>query len=215
MAEELKLLTQGAEGCVYTCKWIDHNAVVKYRFPKKYRHPELDSHITRERIKAEARSLVRCRMIGINVPALYDVNLDTNELVMENVNESVSVRQYICEKGKISDLNPLADNIGLMLAKLHANNIIHGDLTTSNMLIVEHSTVYLIDFGLSYISEQIEDKAVDLYVLERAILSTHPNSDDFMERILKTYKTGSKKSPGVLTRLADVQMRGRKKLCFG
>jgi TP53 regulating kinase-like protein len=51
--------------------------------------------------------------------------------------------------------------------------VIHGDLTTSNM-IYKDGQIYLIDFGLSYVKNSIEDRAVDLYVLERAFISTHP-----------------------------------------
>jgi len=38
--------------------------------------------------------------------------------------------------------------------------------------------VFMIDFGLSFVSGKIEDKAVDIYVLKRAFISTHPGSED-------------------------------------
>lgn len=87
---------------------------------------------------------------------------------------------------------------------MHSIDVIHGDLTTSNMLLrtpaastsqtTSEPRVVLIDFGLSYISTLPEDKAVDLYVLERALASTHPEPEDrrkedrFIERILKGYR---------------------------
>eukprot|EP00126_Sphaerothecum_destruens_P010734 Sdes_comp20798_c0_seq4m17081 len=71
--------------------------------------------------------------------------------------------------------------IGVLVAKLHRENIIHGDLTTSNMLLEGNSeNIILIDFGLSYVSSLAEDKAVDLYVLERAFASTHPKSENLV-----------------------------------
>ena len=74
------------------------------------------------------------------------------------------------------------DKIGQILAKMHDIDLIHGDLTTSNILIAKNITeqshvLYFIDFGLSYQRNTIEDKAVDLYVLERAFLSSHPNME--------------------------------------
>jgi TP53 regulating kinase-like protein len=67
--------------------------------------------------------------------------------------------------------------IGGIIAKLHDINLIHGDLTTSNILMRPDGRLVAIDFGLSHVSTMIEDKAVDLYVLERAFLSTHPSSE--------------------------------------
>ena len=44
----------------------------------------------------------------------------------------------------------------------------------------------MIDFGLSFQEGVAEDKGVDLYVLERAFLSTHPNTEKlFAEVTLK------------------------------
>ena len=94
----------------------------------------------------------------------------------------------------------LVKAIGVMIGKMHDANIIHGDITTSNIMIkkriseaddtsdpltfsnVEDSLsirnrIVLIDFGLAMSSSLIEDKAVDLYVLQRAFSSTHPNSE--------------------------------------
>ena len=220
-----QLVTQGAEGRVYVADWLGHSVIIKQRFPKKYRHADLDTHITQERMKAEARALTRCRSLGIKTPAVYDVNFDKREIVLENIAKSITIRNYIyaaVDRGLSMDsgemLN-LAEKIGKILAKMHSNHIIHGDLTTSNMLLVqpyESSEVILIDFGLSSVEERPEDKAVDLYVLERAILSTHPNTQAFVSCCLTTYKeAGGNAAKDVIKRLDGVRVRGRKKLCFG
>lgn len=220
-----ELITQGAEGRVYIADWLGQSVIIKERFAKKYRHPELDAHITKERIKAEARALTRCRSLGIRTPAIYDVDIEKRELVLENITNSTTVRNYISsanEKGLSMDndnIKHLAEKIGRILAKMHASNIIHGDLTTSNMLLVEpydSSEVILIDFGLSSVEERAEDKAVDLYVLERAVLSTHPNTEAFVSHILSIYENaGGDGAREVIRRLEEVRTRGRKKLCFG
>ncbi|KAF8646032.1 hypothetical protein AX16_007457 [Volvariella volvacea WC 439] len=111
--------------------------------------------------------------------------------------------------------------IGVELAKMHAADIIHGDLTTSNMMlrrIPGHPTqLLLIDFGLSYQSTLVEDKAVDLYVLERAFASTHPESEPLFASVLQSYadKLGPKKWNSIKNRLDDVRLRGRKRSMVG
>jgi len=111
-------------------------------------------------------------------------------------------------------MKDLAVSIGATLAKLHTNNIVHGDLTTSNMMLRNNGSLVLLDFGLSFTSSQVEDKAVDLYVLERALSSTHPNSDLLAEKILEVYSTG-KGSTKILERLQEVRARGRKRVMTG
>jgi TP53 regulating kinase-like protein len=68
--------------------------------------------------------------------------------------------------------------IGVVLARMHDLDIVHGDLTTSNMILKASTLeIFIIDFGLGMLKPTIEDKGVDLYVLERAFLSTHCNSE--------------------------------------
>jgi len=62
----------------------------------------------------------------------------------------------------------------------------------------------LIDFGLSYHSSLVEDKAVDLYVLERAFSSTHPDSEPLFALVLTAYgKQLGKEWPAISRRLDD------------
>lgn len=70
------------------------------------------------------------------------------------------------------------------MGRLHDCDIVHGDLTTSNIMLRDENNSYnpiLIDFGLGMLKPTVEDKAVDLYVLERAFVSSHPGSE-FMVR---------------------------------
>ncbi|KAJ1879457.1 TP53 regulating kinase, partial [Coemansia sp. S17] len=93
---------------------------------------------------------------------------------------------------------------------MHSFDIIHGDLTTSNMILDNSNRLVLIDFGLSQISTSTEDKAVDLYVLERAFISTHPNSERLFATVLEAY-ADSEAARLILRRLEDVRQRGRKR----
>ena len=140
---------------------------------------------------------------------------------MEEIENSIMLKDLIMqiskEEDSLSKLNPIAEDIGRAVGKLHANNIIHGDLTTSNMLYLQESaTLVLIDFGLSYVDSNTEDKAVDLYVLERALVSTHAELELLFTTILKAYSdTNKKQSVEVLKKLDNVRARGRKRTMVG
>ncbi|KAK4220405.1 hypothetical protein QBC38DRAFT_378953, partial [Podospora fimiseda] len=98
---------------------------------------------------------------------------------------------------------------------LHKIGIIHGDLTTSNMMLNPQSEVILIDFGLATQSQSDENRAVDLYVLERAFMSTHPRAEKGFRLVLDAYSSSFKKGKSVLVKLEDVRMKGRNKSMIG
>jgi len=114
-------------------------------------------------------------------------------------------------------LETLLDKIGVEIAKLHFIDIIHGDLTTSNMMLrASNNDLVLIDFGLAYHSSLVEDKAVDLYVLERAFASTHPDSEPLFASVLVAYsKRIGKDWDQIKKRLDEVRLRGRKRAMVG
>jgi len=130
-------------------------------------------------------------------------------------------REGVLEKGGVEGL---MGKIGRTVGKLHECGIVHGDLTTSNLMLHTSSPspedpldgdVTLIDFGLAAVSVQDEDKAVDLYVLERAFISTHPKAEVLFREVLKSYGESYKGAKVVLRRLEDVRMRGRKRSMVG
>uniref|UniRef100_A0A8C2H375 non-specific serine/threonine protein kinase n=1 Tax=Cyprinus carpio TaxID=7962 RepID=A0A8C2H375_CYPCA len=222
--KEAQMIKQGAEARVYRGKFLGRSVIIKERFPKLYRHPEVDEKLTRRRTTQEVRSILRCRRAGINAPVVYFVDYTTHCIFLEDIIHSVSVKDHIAS-AQASEQNPqhlqtLADKIGETLAQMHDEDVIHGDLTTSNMLLVsgaedQNMKLVLIDFGLSYISALPEDKGVDLYVLEKAFLSTHPKTETLFERLLKSYTASSKKSPAVIKKLDEVRLRGRKRSMVG
>lgn len=218
----LELVKQGAEARVFRGRFQGRAAMVKHRFPKGYRHPALEARLGRRRTVQEARALLRCRRAGISAPVVFFVDYASNCLFMEEIEGSVTVRDYIqsaIETGKTPEsLLGLAKTVGQVLARMHDEDLIHGDLTTSNMLLkppLEQLNIVLIDFGLSFISALPEDKGVDLYVLEKAFLSTHPNTESVFEAFLKSYSASSKKAKPVLRKLDEVRLRGRKRSMVG
>jgi TP53 regulating kinase-like protein len=182
-----------------------------------------------------------------NVPADNDERDDaipTTKSVAENDTDTTNQGNKSIQQSNISE-KELAHMMGELVGRLHNIGIVHGDLTTSNIMIVEkfddENGTYsfelsLIDFGLSKSTFAAEEQAVDLYVLERALLSTHPNlSENFFDLVLENYKftaetdtsgdddpngAGNRKkrknnSQTALQRLEQVRMRGRKRECFG
>ncbi|KAK2914564.1 EKC/KEOPS complex subunit TP53RK [Channa argus] len=219
------VIKQGAEARVYRSTFLGKPTIVKERFPKRYRHPVLDEKLTHRRTVQEVRSILRCRKAGISAPVVYFVDYTSHCIFLEEIVGSSTVRDYIASNQQSGscrqqDLEQLAERVGRILAKMHDEDVIHGDLTTSNMLLRcspenGECDLVLIDFGLSYISAFPEDKGVDLYVLEKAFLSTHPNTEALFEKLLKSYTASSKKSPAVIKKLDEVRLRGRKRSMVG
>ncbi|KAK8807077.1 hypothetical protein WA158_003836 [Blastocystis sp. Blastoise] len=210
-----ELIAQGAEGKLYKGYWQGMPTLIKERVSKAYRHPLLDKSIRSKRLSQEARSIMRCRRAGVRTPSVYFIDPETCCIYMEYV-DGITLNQFISTSNNKNDVIELCKQVGIIIAKLHEANLIHGDLTTSNFLVTNHThELVLIDFGLTTTSSSTEDKGVDLYVLERAFLSTHPESDILFKSVLDTYETYSQKSKDVMVQLAKVRARGRKRLAFG
>ncbi|XP_008408639.1 EKC/KEOPS complex subunit TP53RK [Poecilia reticulata] len=220
-----ELIKQGAEARLYRAEFLGKPTIIKERFPKLYRHPELHDKLNSRRTAHEVRSILRCRKAGIPAPAVYFVDYKYHCIFLEEIVGSSTLRDHInsvqrCDSCVDRGLHELAERVGQILAKMHDENVIHGDLTTSNMLLrrgpqATEPDLVFIDFGLSYISALPEDKGVDLFVLEKAFLSTHPNTDVLFEKLLKSYAATSKMSAAVIKKLDEVRLRGRKRSMVG
>ncbi len=190
MIERVRV-AQGAEAI----PWKNEN-LKKERVSKGYRHPEIDSEIRKRRTKAEARLLERASRAGVNVPRV--INVSDFEIEMEFV-EGKRVKDVIAG-ASAEERKKLGEKIGESISLLHSNNIIHGDLTTSNMILKDEK-VFFIDFGLG------EKMAVDLRLLKEVFTSTHYKYYEMFEEILKAYKW--EKSTEVIERMKVVESRGR------
>ncbi|KAL1662179.1 kinase-like domain-containing protein [Schizophyllum commune] len=193
-----------------------------HRFAKQYRHLTLDGNLTRSRVAGEARNLLKCLRSGVNVPGVRMVDAADGVLGIEWI-DGMSVRKLLPgASDRTTRLTMGADElmgyIGTEIAKMHLVDVVHGDLTTSNMMLRrgKKGDLVLIDFGLSYQSTLVEDKAVDLYVLERAFASTHPDSEPLFASVLTAYaKQMGKAWNAISKRLDDVRLRGRKRSMVG
>ena len=196
-----KIIAHGAEAIIENIgKTINKN-----RISKSYRHPELDKKIIKQRTKRETKLISKTNKI-INSPKL--ISSTDNQISMNFIDGKT------LSKGldKLSNYQKVCEQIGENLAKLHDSGIIHGDLTTSNMILEkETSKVFFIDFGLGFHSNRIEDKAVDLHLIKEALKANHPKiSKIAFKKILEGYKK-SENFQKVLTRLEKVESRGRYK----
>lgn len=196
----MQQIAQGAEAKLFK----NETTVVKDRFQKKYRHPALDSKLRKSRTKREAKVLQKLK--ELNFPASEYVSHDdeTMQLQMRFVEGSVLKTVFDDDFERHSRL------IGKNIALLHANDIIHGDLTTSNM--ISGKELHFIDFGLSFFSNKIEDKAVDLHLLRQALESKHHRVfEKAFKIVLEEYAKHYKEASDVIKRLEVVEKRGRYK----
>lgn len=217
-----QLVKQGAEAKLYTGTFLGQEVVVKERFCKKYRHPALDTQLTKDRHRAEVRALAKCKQCGVRVPTMYLADNITTTIVMENITTSITAKDFInnmLEEKNTAQLSKLAVLIGETVAKMHSHGLIHGDITTSNILVMlDYISINLvmIDFGLSFQEGVAEDKGVDLYVLERAFLSTHPNTEELFAEIMEAYRNKAGKQAGeVIKKFEEIRLRGRKRTMVG
>lgn len=208
-----KIIQRGAEAVII----LKDNKIIKKRVKKSYRIDKIDEKIRKLRTRSEAKMIEKASKL-IPIPKVIQVNEKTKEITLEFIqgkklsenlsNFSNKLQKEICNK------------IGINVSKIHDSNLIHGDLTTSNMIYVENNNlnkklidfqVYFIDFGLGFFSSKIEDKAVDLHLLKEALEAKHfENKEKLFNSILEGYSI-SKESAKVLEQLKKVESRGRYK----
>jgi bifunctional N6-L-threonylcarbamoyladenine synthase / protein kinase Bud32 len=187
---------QGAEAVVM----FHEGMVEKHRLPKTYRVPQLDSRLIAERTRAEARLIAAARKGGVPTPIIRDITSDT--ILMELVEGELLT----------TSLSPaLLREAGRMIGKLHDTGIMHGDLTTGNIIIREpdHQCV-LIDFGLAMITCEIEQRGVDIHVMYQTLDSTAPDhSVSLKEAFAEGYRETFSGAAEVIAREHDIELRGR------
>ena len=202
-----KIIYRGAEAEICLSKYMDFDVVEKRRVKKSYRIKNIDDRLISSRTKGEARLISESRKQGVSVPIIFDIDLYNGIITME----------YIDGK-RIKDIFNIIDDkerelicrkIGESIAWLHNADIIHGDITTSNMILFE-DRIYFIDFGLGEINNEVETKGVDLHVLMEAIESTHSKYATYFKYILEGYK---KELIGdanlVFNKIEEIVKRGR------
>lgn len=180
------LIEKGAEANIYESRWLNENCIIKKRIPKNYRINEIDSKLRKYRTKKEARLLSHVKESGVKTPYLFDIDLDNFTITMQKI-EGKTLKDILNDYD-INLIKSICENIGKNIANMHKMEIIHGDLTSSN-IILKNDEIIFIDFGLGKYSKLIEDYGVDLLVLKKSLESIKHNiSEICFEKILEGYK---------------------------
>ena len=189
------LIAKGAESNIVKSSYLGEKAVLKDRVSKNYRISQIDDKIRKARTKEEAKLLSDAKRAGVRTPVLYDIDLENKAILMEEI-DGVMVKDVINEE--------LSFAMGEEISKLHSAGIIHGDITSSNIMLQDDRLVF-IDFGLGRYSDLDEDKAVDLLVLKKSLQSIDYNlALKYFDAVLKGYANDR-----VADKISDIESRGR------
>ena len=204
------LIKKGAEASLYLEEWHNRKVVLKKRLSKRYRVPELDREIQAYRTKHEPQIISRAKKAGVSTPIVFMVNLAEAAIIMEFV-EGKQVKQVLNDLPR-QERTDLCRRIGKLIGRLHSNGIIHGDLTTSNLILTPRGEIVFLDFGLSEQTRELEARGVDLHLMKRALNSTHYRHADVCFRaIMDGYKEimGESATGDVLAKITEIEKRGR------
>jgi len=198
----------GAEARIYRGSFSGIGAIIKERYPRHYREPALDNKLRQHRTRSEARLIREAREAGVPTPHLLDLDLKNSVIVMEFL-PFPSLKQVLSSGEQSSSWPAFLRETGRLVGLLHSHGIVHGDLTTSNIL-VNGKTLHLIDFGLSEKIDEIEAMGVDLHVFSEAFESTHSGLLPLLKEFFEGYLTARPESgKGVVQRAAEISRRGR------
>lgn len=208
-----ELIHKGAEANLYYGQWFDKKVIFKCRVPKKYRLEELDIRIRTERTLNEARALIRAKNYGVNIPQVFEIDVQNSTIVMKYI-EGEKLKKIL----RTLDNNKKEEyfkKIGRDIAILHKNGHIHGDITTSNLIITQNEDIFLIDFGLHENSDKIEDKSVDLHLFKRVLIASHGKDYElcfnaFIQGYISEYEKENKNECNLIIKnINAIETRGR------
>ncbi|HDI07145.1 MAG TPA: Kae1-associated serine/threonine protein kinase [Candidatus Bathyarchaeota archaeon] len=204
------LLKKGAEANLYLREWYGRRVVVKKRISKKYRLSELDKQIRTYRTIHEPQLIHRAKKAGVPTPTIFLVDVGNAEIYMEYV-EGKQLKKVL-NSMPVETRWEICGCIGELVGKLHRNGIIHGDLTTSNMILTPEDRIVLVDFGLGEFSHELEARGVDLHLLKRAFESVHFEfAEECFRRVMDKYAqiVGFEEAEKVLEKVREIEKRGR------
>ena len=204
------LIKKGAEANLFLEEWQGRKVIMKRRLPKKYRLHELDEQIRSRRTVHEPQIIHQAKEAGVPTPTIFMVDISEATIIMEFV-DGKQVKQVLNDLPS-EERTRLCRHIGELIGRLHDCGIIHGDLTTSKMILTPHGRVVLVDFGLSEKSTELEIRGVDLHLMKRAFQSTHYKyAEECFEAVLKGYAQvmGEESVKNVLEKIQEIERRGR------
>ena len=202
----MNLIKRGAEAEIYLSEWRNRQVVLKRRVIKSYRHEKIDRRLRETRTKLEAKLISEARGFGVPTPIIYDVDTLESQITMEYV-DGKQIKEVLRNAGG-KEQKKLCVEVGRCVGKFHKNDLIHGDLTTSNMILSDHR-IYFIDFSLGGKSKEIEAKGVDMHLLSEAFERTHSEIQDMFDFVLEGYKKEYDEADKVIAKVKEIEKRGR------
>jgi TP53 regulating kinase-like protein len=206
----MTLLKKGAEASLFLADWHGRKVVIKERLPKRYRPAELDSKIRGYRTAHEPQLMHEAKKAGVPTPTIFLVDMKDASITMEFV-EGKQVKQVLADVSR-KERQELCVKIGGLIGKLHRHGVIHGDLTTSNMILNAEGKIFLVDFGLGEKNKELEARGVDLHLMKRALQSTHYRfAEECFKHVLKGYSAvlGREEAEKVFGKIHEIERRGR------
>ncbi len=207
----IDLIKKGAEANLYLDDdWHGRRVVVKVRPRKKYRPNQLDLTIRQYRTIHEPQFIHDAKRAGVPTPLIFLVDVKNTTIVMEHI-QGKQIKQVLDDITEQQRLE-LCSRIGELISRLHLKGIIHGDLTTSNMILAPDGKILFVDFGLGERSEELEARGVDLHLLKRALQSTHFKvAEECFRSVLEGYAkiAGSEVTLNIMEKIREIEKRGR------
>jgi N6-L-threonylcarbamoyladenine synthase/protein kinase Bud32 len=200
------MLEKGAEANIYPGGWMGRDVLLKERVSKSYRIEKIDHRLRKRRTKGEAKLLHLAKTCGVTTPLIYDIDKENKTITMEYI-PGKPVKDVFNES-EISQIKIICKKVGEKVARLHNCGMIHGDLTSSNLLLKDGEIVF-IDFGLGKISDLVEDKGTDLLVFKKALTGIHYDiAEDCFQSILEGYQEADDYQE-ILEKIWDIEVRRR------
>jgi len=204
------LMKKGAEASLYLAVWHGRKVIIKKRLPKQYRPSELDMQIRTYRTIHEPQLMHEAKMAGVPTPTIFLVDLKNASIIMEYV-EGEQIKRLLNRVSK-NERQHLCFNIGELTGLLHEYGVIHGDLTTSNMILNSEGKIFFVDFGLGEKNKELEARGVDLHLMKRALQSTHFRfADECFDAVIEGYASVLRTEVlrNVLDKIKEIEKRGR------
>jgi TP53 regulating kinase-like protein len=204
------LFKKGAEANLYVADWHGRKVVVKKRLPKAYRPSELDERIRTYRTAHEPQHMHEAKMAGVSTPTIFLVDIREATIIMEYI-EGKQIKQLL-SKATERERESLCFKVGESIGMLHEHGLIHGDLTTSNIILNPKAGIYFVDFGLGDKNKELEARGTDLHLMKRALQSTHFQfAAECFKAVIKGYTriVGADQAKRVLDKIKEIEKRGR------
>ena len=204
-----QVLFLGAESTIFQIEQWGRDFVLKWRQPKPYLLDEIDRLLRMTRTSKECKMLNFVRIAGVPTPSVYSVDLSRHTILMDFI-PGKQLKQLVTEVSR-EELQNLSKSFGRLIALLHNKNVVHGDPTTSNVIVDPTSKLWMVDFGLAEWNATEEMKGVDLHLIRRTFETTHWDIQDIMlESTLEGYTNSLVESAdGIIARMEEIRERGR------